>query len=212
MDGDVAIDEVGGCLLLFRLDGAPQREPDNHRRPGIDIITDGSLDAVGESFGCAENEIIVEQIERLGGDGRHITTPAGTDAIGEVERLEEGEGKGALADEVDTADERLLDRLRVPPLRASIGAFFEKLENGRVGMEDLLGDRRPAWRPSPFFAEQSRHGQERVPDRLGTEPARMLPPQQKVVGIGTVSRHRIGGGRDLLIGLREEDRAVERFE
>ena len=150
-------------------------------------------EACGEVGGGGGGEIAVEESEGLGGGGGVLTAFAGGEVVRLVEGFHDRETDRALLDEVDAADVLEVGRGRVP----AFSFFGIVVEEGGVGLEDIVGERGPDGRAAVGRFERAADGEEGIAEHFGGEPLGGKAPEEtvgSVAGGGDFGVRRIGGG------------------
>jgi hypothetical protein len=154
-------------------------------------------DALGEGAGRFHGEVFIERDERLDRRVGPCPADAGDIALGRVEGLEEGIGRGASAPGVDGASVAVL-----------AGGFLPG--EGRVArgrLEEELRSRRHHRRAAEIELEETAHGQLDVADDLALDAEARTAGEEAVARITGEQFRR--DAAVLTVGARGEDEPVE---
>ena len=161
--------------------------------------------ACGEVLGTFDDELVVEQEERLRGDGGDVASLAVRVHVRQVERRQ---GRGGAAATLLQVDRAAVDRG---------GGSVDLEDDGLIAVEDLDardhaavagladGDRRAEALGVEFAADR----EHRVADGLGVEPADAVSAEEGVIRVGRLGGVMAGG---LAVSAAEHHLTVHRLE
>ena len=159
------------------------------------VVRGGLAHAAGKKLRLADHEFVVEQRQRLRGNGGDVAPSAARILIRQVEDFEHRVHQAALAVHVDAA----------PP---DLGAVGLAVPDAALHRRENLGrDRRKNGRPADLQIERAARGHHDVAHDLGVETLNREAPEVAIVGVRPESRL-VGVLRRHLVRVRRHDQTV----
>ena len=132
----------------------------------------GGGGAFGETVAVVEDELVIEESERLEGGGGEAADGGGETEFGEVEDIHEGIGDAAPDDPVDAA----------AACAWGVPVEVEVIEFGGGLRAGAFGEEFDAW-AADGGVEPVGDGEDGVAERIGVETGAVHAPEETVIGV-----------------------------